>query len=72
MFGTMRNLVKEKAFYRTFFFLTFTIALRNVIVFTVIWGQRHARTVFEQALSGVALVNQDPVVLRAPDGHRDL
>ena len=61
----MRNLVKEKAFYRTFFFLTFTIALRNVIVFTVnladsvMLGQYS-----EQALSGVALVNQIQFVLQ--------
>ena len=59
------TLVKDKRFYKTFFFLTFSVALRNVIVFTVnladsvMLGQYS-----EQALSGVALVNQIQFMLQ--------
>lgn len=59
------NLVKDKNFYKTFFTLTLTIALRNVIVFTVnladsIMLGRYS----EQALSGSALVNQIQFILQ--------
>ena len=61
----MMSLVKEKSFYRWFFYLTFSVALRNMIVFmvnladSVMLGQYS-----EQALSGVALVNQIQFVLQ--------
>lgn len=55
----MELLVRDKEFYRRFFVLTMTIALQNVIVLGVnladnIMLGRYA----EEALSGVALVNQ--------------
>ncbi len=61
----MSLLVKEKNFYRTFFALTFAIALQNVIVYTVnladnVMLGRYA----EEALSGAALVNQIQFLLQ--------
>ena len=59
------KLVRDPKFYKTFFALTFTIALRNVIVFTVnladsvMLGQYS-----EAALSGVSLVNQIQFLLQ--------
>lgn len=58
-------MIKEKKFYRVFFYLTFSVALRNIIVFmvnladSVMLGQYS-----EQALSGVALVNQIQFMLQ--------
>lgn len=59
------KLVRDPKFYKTFLTLTFTIALRNVIVFTVnladsvMLGQYS-----EAALSGVSLVNQIQFLLQ--------
>lgn len=57
--------VKDKEFYKTFFVMTFSIALQNVIVFSVnladniMLGAYH-----ETSLSGVALVNQIQYLLQ--------
>lgn len=52
-------MVKEKTFYKIFLTLTFTIALRNVITFTVNLADSVMLGAYsENALSGVALVNQ--------------
>ena len=59
------SLVKDRQFYKVFFYLTFSVALRNIIVFmvnladSVMLGQYS-----EQALSGVALVNQIQFILQ--------
>lgn len=58
-------MIKDKRFYKLFFYLTFSVALRNIIVFmvnladSVMLGQYS-----EQALSGVALVNQIQFMLQ--------
>ena len=55
----------DPAFYRVFFTLTFTIALRNVIVFTVnLVDSVMLGGYSEEALSGVALVNQIQFLLQ--------
>lgn len=59
------SLVKDKRFYKIFFYLTFSVALRNIIVFMVnladsVMLGRYS----EQALSGVALVNQIQFILQ--------
>ena len=51
--------MKDCGFYKLFFTLTFTIALRNVIVFTVNLADNVMLGSYaESAMSGVALVNQ--------------
>ena len=53
------NMVKDKTFYKLFLTLTLTIALRNVITFTVNLADSVMLGAYsENALSGVALVNQ--------------
>lgn len=51
--------MKDRSFYKLFFTLTLTIALRNVIVFTVNLADNIMLGSYsESAMSGVALVNQ--------------
>lgn len=58
-------MVKEKTFYKIFLTLTFTIALRNVITFTVNLADSVMLGAYsENALSGVALVNQVQFMLQ--------
>lgn len=58
-------MVKEKNFYKTFFSLTLGIALQNVIVYTVNLADNIMLGKFtEEALSGVALVNQIQFLLQ--------
>ncbi len=55
----MRLFVREKYFYQRFFILTLTIALQNLIVFSVNLADNVMLGQYtENALSGVALVNQ--------------
>lgn len=61
----MLHLVKQKKFYRTFFALTLAIALQNVIVYLVnITDSVMVGRYSEDALSGVALVNQIQYLLQ--------
>ena len=58
-------MVKEKAFYKLFFTLTLTMALRSMITFTVNLADSIMLGSFsENALSGVALVNQVQFMLQ--------
>ncbi len=58
-------MVKEKAFYKLFFTLTLTMALRSVITFTVNLADSVMLGAYsENALSGVALVNQVQFMLQ--------
>ena len=58
-------MVKEKTFYKIFLTLTLTIALRNVITFTVNLADSVMLGAYsENALSGVALVNQVQFMLQ--------
>ena len=70
--------MKDRGFYKLFFTLTFTIALRNVIVFTVNLADNIMLGSYsESAMSGVALVNQIQFFLQllvtgaAEGAHRD-
>lgn len=57
--------MKDRGFYKLFFTLTFTIALRNVIVFTVNLADNVMLGSYaESAMSGVALVNQIQFLLQ--------
>ena len=57
--------MKDRSFYKLFFTLTFTIALRNVIVFTVNLADNVMLGSYaESAMSGVALVNQIQFLLQ--------
>ena len=57
--------MKDRGFYKLFFTLTFTIALRNVIVFTVNLADNIMLGSYaESAMSGVALVNQIQFLLQ--------
>lgn len=57
--------MKDRGFYRLFFTLTFTVALRNVIVFTVNLADNVMLGSYaESAMSGVALVNQIQFLLQ--------
>lgn len=57
--------MKDRSFYKLFFTLTFTIALRNVIVFTVNLADNIMLGSYaESAMSGVALVNQIQFLLQ--------
>ena len=57
--------MKDRSFYKLFFTLTFTIALRNVIVFTVnLTDNIMLGSYAESAMSGVALVNQIQFLLQ--------
>ncbi len=57
--------MKDCGFYKLFFTLTFTIALRNVIVFTVNLADNVMLGSYaESAMSGVALVNQIQFLLQ--------
>ncbi len=57
--------VKDKGFYKTFFVLTLSIALQNVIVFSVNLADNIMLGAYnETALSGVALVNQIQFLLQ--------
>ncbi len=59
------NMVKDKTFYKLFLTLTLTIALRNVITFTVNLADSVMLGAYsENALSGVALVNQVQFMLQ--------
>ncbi len=58
-------LVKDKKFYRSLFSMTLTIALQNVIIFSVNLADSVMLGSFsEEALSGVALVNQIQFLLQ--------
>ncbi len=58
-------MVKEKAFYKLFFTLTLTMALRSMITFTVNLADSIMLGAYaENALSGVALVNQVQFMLQ--------
>ena len=55
----MSFIVREKQFYKTFFTLTLTIALQNLVVYSVNLADNIMLGAYsETALSGVALVNQ--------------
>ena len=57
--------MKDRSFYKLFFTLTFTIALRNVIVFTVNLADNVMLGSYaESAMSGVALANQIQFLLQ--------
>ena len=57
--------MKDRSFYKLFFTLTMTIALRNVIVFTVNLADNIMLGSYaESAMSGVALVNQIQFLLQ--------
>lgn len=59
------TLMKDRGFYKLFFTLTFTIAMRNVIVFTVnLADSVMLGSYSEAALSGVSLVNQIQFLLQ--------
>lgn len=61
----MKLFVRDKEFYSTFFKLTLTIALQNVIVFSVNLADNVMLGAFSQdALSGVAVVNQVQYLLQ--------
>ncbi len=61
----MKLFVREKSFYKTFFTLTVTIALQNLIVYSVSFADNVMLGAFsEEALSGVALVNQIQFLLQ--------
>ena len=61
----MNGLVKDRSFYKTFFKLTLTIALQNVIVHSVNLADNVMLGRFnENAMAGVALVNQIQFLLQ--------
>ena len=58
-------IVKDKNFYKSFFSLTSVLALQNLIVFSVNMADSIMLGRFsEQALAGVALVNQIQFLLQ--------
>lgn len=62
----MSVFVKDKNFYRQFFILTLTIALQNVIVYSVNLADNVMLGKFdENAMAGVALVNQVQFMLQS-------
>ena len=61
----MRFFVRERAFYRTFFSLTAMIAVQNIITFSVNLADNLMLGAYqENALAGVALVNQIQYLLQ--------
>ena len=63
--GVRKLFVKDKLFYKSLFSMTLTIALQNVIIFGVNLADSIMLGSFsEQALSGVALVNQIQFLLQ--------
>ncbi len=59
------KLIKDRSFFKLFFTLTFTIALRNIIVFSVNLADNIMLGSYaESAMSGVALVNQIQFLLQ--------
>lgn len=61
----MRLLVRDKRFYKSYFYLTFSIALQNVITFGVALADNMMLGGYDEiALSGAALVNQVQYLLQ--------
>lgn len=61
----MKNLVREKGFYKTFFLLTLTVAFQNVIVYCVNLADNVMLGAYsDNALAGAALANQVQFLLQ--------